>query len=499
MENTMKKYKLFIDGKWVESLSGKTFCSYDKANGAVVNEFSQAGAEDVNLACKAARKAFDSWSSMSGLTRAEYLIKIAKGIEKRRREMAEYESRETGKPIKDSYGFDIRVSAWAFEYFANLGKEIRGDVIPLIEGGDCSKDDFSFATYEPFGVAAIIAPYNFPLHLMSRSLAPALAAGNTCVIKASSITPSTTAILGEIFEEVGLPAGVVNIVHGQGSLVGNAMVSHEEVDVIGFTGSEMVGRELMRLSADAPVIKKCILELGGKGPVIVEPDADLEIAADAQINGFTFNQGEVCCAMTRLIVHEDVKEAYLKILKSKCAQIKIGPPLDEGTQMGCLISEKHLESVDNYVKEAVSQGAEIFCGGKRFSEGACANGAYYEPTILTGIRPDMRIWKEEVFGPVLSVVTYRDTQEALRLANDTKFGLGSNIFTKDLRKAYQMAKKINAGMVWVNMGNGMHMAAPFGGNKNSGMGREYGSYGLHEYMKVKNNTWRMTTREGDVI
>lgn len=495
----MKKYKLFIDGKWVEALSGKTFCSYDKADGSVVNEFSQAGKEDVDLACRAARKAFDGWSSMSGRTRAGYLIRIAEGIEKRRRELAEYESRETGKPIKDSYGFDIRVSAWAFEYFADLGKEIRGDVIPLVEGGDCSKDDFSFATYEPFGVAAIIAPYNFPLHLMSRSLAPALAAGNTCVIKASSITPSTTAALGEIFEEAGLPAGVVNIIHGQGGLAGNAMVSHEEVDIIGFTGSEAVGRELMKLSADAPVIKKCILELGGKGPVIVEPDADLEIAADAQINGFTFNQGEVCCAMTRLIVHEDVKEEYLNILKTRCEQIQIGLPLDEETQMGCLISEKHLESVDSYVKEATEQGAELLCGGKRFSKGACAGGAYYEPTILTGIRSDMRIWKEEVFGPVLSVITYRDTKEALRLANDTRFGLGSNIFTRDLRKAYQMARKINAGMVWVNMGNGMHMAAPFGGNKNSGMGREYGSYGLHEYMKVKNNSWRMTTREGEVI
>lgn len=495
----MNTYKLYIDGKWVEAVSGETFRSYDKADGTVVNEFSKAGEEDVNLACQAARNAFEGWSSLSGKTRAGYLVKIAEGIEKRRRELAEYESRETGKPIKDSYGFDIRVSAWAFEYFADLGKEIRGDVIPLMEGGDCSKDDFSFATYEPFGVAAIIAPYNFPLHLMTRSLAPALAAGNTCVIKASSITPSTTAVLGEVFEEAGLPAGVVNIIHGLGSQIGNVLATHEDVDIIGFTGSEAVGRELLKLSASSPVIKKCILELGGKGPVIVESDSDLEMAADAQINGFTFNQGAVCCAMSRLIVHEDVKDEYLRILKTRCSKIRIGFPLDETTEMGCLISEKHLKAVDRYVKEAVEEGATVLCGGKRFTGETCTNGPYYEPTILTEVRPDMRIWKEEVFGPVLSVIAYRDTKEAIRLANDTRFGLGANIFTRDLRKAYQMSKRINAGMVWVNMGNGMHMATPFGGNKNSGMGREYGSYGIHEYMKVKNNSWRMTTKEGELI
>lgn len=488
----MKRYQLYIDGMWVDSSDGKTFFSYDKSDGSVVNEFSQATAADVAAACKAARKAFDGWSSLDGGTRADYLVKIADGIKKRRRAMAEAETKEVGKPIKDSYGFDIRVSAWAFDYFAGLGREIRGDVIPLVAGGDCSKDDFSFATYEPFGVAAIIAPYNFPLHLMTRSLAPALAAGNTCVIKASSMTPSTTAMLGEVFEEAGLPAGVVNIIHGQGGTTGNALASNEEVDIIGFTGSESVGRELLKLSADAPVLKKCILELGGKGPVIVEPDADLSLAADAQINGFTFNQGEVCCAMTRLIIHETVKNRYLEILKERCEGLRIGLPMDEETQMGCLISESHLESVDRYVKEGIEAGARLVCGGKRYMEGLCSKGAYYEPTILDGVRPDMRIWRDEVFGPVLSVITYSDTEEALRLANDTRFGLGSNIFTRDLKKAYQMAKKINAGMVWVNMGNGMHMAAPFGGNKNSGMGREYGIYGLREYMKVKNNTWCMT-------
>jgi len=488
----MKKFKLFIDNEWRDSSDGKTFKSFNKADGTEVNEFSQATVEDVDAACKAARKAFPAWAELDGETRAEYLIKIAQIIKRRQREMAEFESMETGKPIRESYNFDIRVSAWAFEYFANLGKEIKGDVIPLVKGGDCNAGDFSFVTYEPYGVAAIIAPYNFPAHLMTRSLAPALAAGNTCVIKASSLTPTTAAILGEIFEEAGLPKGVVNVIHGQGSTVGNALVAHPDVEIVGFTGSEAVGRELLRISANAPIIKKCVLELGGKGPVIVEPDANLELATTAQINGFTFNQGEVCCAMTRAILHESIYDKYLSMLKEKCEAIKIGYPLNEDTQMGCLISESHLEKVDNYVKEAVAAGAKILCGGKRYTEGVCAKGPYYEPTVLTDITPDMRVWKEEVFGPVLCVTKYSDTEEAIAMANDTTFGLGSNIFTENLKKAYHMSKRINAGMVWVNMGNGMHMATPFGGNKNSGMGREYGTYGIHEYLRAKNNMWRMT-------
>lgn len=488
----MKLYRLYINGEWKDAQDGKTFISYNKADNQPVNEFAQSTKEDVDLACKAARDAFPVWSSLDGVTRAEYLNRVSELILQRRREMAEFESMETGKPISETYNFDIRVAAWAFSYFADLAKEIKGDVIPLVKGGDCSADDFDFVTYEPYGVAAVIAPFNFPAHLMTRSLAPALAAGNTCVIKASSMTPTSVAILGEIFEEAGLPKGTVNIVQGPGGTVGGYLVGNPEVDVVGFTGSETVGRSLLRISADAPVIKKCVLELGGKGPAIVEPDADLENAAEAQINGFTFNQGEVCCAMTRLIVHEDVETQYLRILKEKCEAIRIGYPLDESTQMGCLISEKHLEEVDHYVKEAVTAGAELVCGGERYSEGVCSAGPYYKPTIVRNVTEDMPIWSDEVFGPVLAVTTYRNSDEALKKANNTNFGLGSNIFTRDLKKAFLMSKKINAGMVWVNMGNGMHMAAPFGGNKNSGMGREYGTYGIHEYLKVKNNMWKMS-------
>jgi acyl-CoA reductase-like NAD-dependent aldehyde dehydrogenase len=488
----MKHFKLYINGKWIESAEKKKFVSKNKANADDVNSFEQASASDVDAACNAARSAFSVWSSLDGGSRSEYMMKIAAAIMKRRREMAEFESMETGKPIRESFNFDIRVSAWAFEYFAALAREIRGDIIPMIKGGDCDPDDFNFVTYEPYGVAAVIAPFNFPLHLMTRSLAPALAAGNTCILKASSFTPSTTAILGEICDEVELPAGVINIVHGLGSQVGNALVGNKEVDIVGFTGSEATGRELLRISANSPVIKKCLLELGGKGPVIVEPDADLDLAVEAQMNGFTFNQGEVCCAMTRVIIHKSVAEKYLAMLKKRCEAVKIGYPLDEDAEMGCLISEEHLQKVERYVVDAISSGAKLLCGGKRYTEGVCANGPYYQPTVLTNVEREMSVWREEVFGPVLSVTTYEDTNSAVEMANDTNFGLGSNIFTKDLKKAYKMAKKINAGMVWVNMGNGMHMATPFGGNKNSGIGREYGIYGIREYLKPKSNTWCMT-------
>lgn len=482
----MKKYLQYINNQWIEN--EKTFISYNKANGQAVNEFSTATREDVDAACRAARAATKVWAGLDAEARAEYMLKAAAIMKRRQREMAELEAAETGKPVYDTYHFDTRVSIWAFEYFANLAREIKGEVIPL---GDINFRDFDFVTYEPYGVAAIIAPYNFPLHLLTRSLAPALAAGNTCVMKAASATPSTTAVLAEIFEEAGFPAGSVNILHGSGSEIGSAMASHREVDVIGFTGSETVGRELMRLAASSPIIKKCVLELGGKGPAIVEPDADLDIATTAQIEGFTFNQGEVCCAMTRVILHEDVYDRYLELLAKKCSEIKIGDPLDYETRMGALISEEQLQKVDNYVKEAVANGASVYYGGRRCTEGSCKNGPFYMPTIITDVSADSRICQEEVFGPVLSVLKYKTTEEAIEIANNTTFGLGANIFTENLKKAYWIGQRLNAGSVWVNLPNGMHMACPFGGNKNSGQGREYGTYGLHEYLKIKNNMWRM--------
>ena len=486
----MKNYKLFINNEWKNSSSGKTFLSYDKGNGDVVSQLAEATVGDADLACKAARAAFNSgvWTDLDADKRAEYMLKVAEILKRRAAEFATIESRETGKPIKETTNFDIPVSIWAFEYFANTGREVKGEVIPV---GDINNRAFDFVTYEPFGVALVIPPFNFPLHLLTRSLCPALAAGNTCVVKASSATPTTAIMLAEVFEEAGVPAGVYNAVNGSGKVLGNALAVHRDVDIIGFTGSEKIGRELMRRSSESEIIKKCILELGGKGPAIVEPDSDIDIATTCQIEGFTFNQGQVCCAITRVILHEDIYDEYLEKLAEKCSRIKIGYQLNEDTDMGAIITEAHLQKIEKYVADAVEAGAKIYYGAKRITEGECKKGPFYSPTIITDITTDMPIWREEVFGPVLCVIKYRNLNDAVELANDTTFGLGANVFTEDLKKAYWTAKKLNAGSVWVNLPNGMHMGCPFGGNKNSGMSREYGTAGLHEYMKIKNNMWRM--------
>lgn len=487
----MKHFQLFINNQWIDAESGQTFKSVNPANKQYVAELSAASAKDVEKACTAARNAFESdvWSELGGDKRAEYMLKVAAIMKRRAREFAEYEAMETGKPISETINVDIPYSIWAFEYFANLAREVRGEVIPI--NGNPGRNIFNYVTHEPYGVVAVISPYNFPLHLMTRSLCPALAAGNTSVCKASATTPSTAALLAEVIEEAGFPVGVVNVIHGLGSVCGEALASNREVDIIAFTGSVEVGRKLMHYSADSPVMKKTLLELGGKGPSIVEPDCDMELATNAQLEGFTFNQGEVCCAMTRLLIHEDIYHEFLALLVKKANALKMGDTLDETTQLGSLISDKHLETVDRYVQEAVAAGAKVVCGGERYTAPPCDQGSYYKPTILVDVEPSMKCFREEIFGPVLVVKKYKTLEEAIALANDTDFGLGANIFTQDLKKAYWVARKINAGSIWVNMANGSMMSCPFGGTKNSGLGREYGVVGLHEYLKVKNNMWMM--------
>jgi len=351
-------------------------------------------------------------------------------------------------------------------------------------------------TYEPYGVAAIISPYNFPLHLMTRSLAPALMAGNTCVCKASSITPTTLAMMAEAFHEAGVPEGVLNVIHGRGSVCGDEITRNKEVDIVGFTGSEEVGRELLRASADSQLMKKVVLELGGKGPMIVFPDSDIEVATDASVIGFCKNQGEVCSAITRLILHKDIYDEYLDMLVKKVTSLKMGPTLEDTTEFGTLISPEHLKSVDNDVKKAVEQGAKIRCGGKQYTEGSCAKGSYYEPTILEDVSPDMECFQKEIFGPVLTVTKFETAEEGIDLANNTMFGLGANVFSGNMKRAYWVSKKLNAGSVWINMCYGAQMSCPFGGNKNSGQGREYGTAGLKEYLRIKNNCWGVRD-EGD--
>lgn len=487
----MKTYNLLIGNQWVAPEGGQYFEPINPATGEPLAKVASATANDVRKACSVAREAFPAWRDMDPNDRAEILIRVAEGITRREKEFAEMESKDAGKPIAETMGFDIRFSAYAFEYFAGIAREVHGDVIPVKNG--LKRGLFDFTTYEPYGVVAVISPFNYPLHLLTRSLAPALAAGNTCVCKASSMTPVTTAMLGEVMLEAGMPAGVVNIISGAGSVCGEALASDENVDVIAFTGSETVGRRLIELSAQSPVIKKTILELGGKGPVIVEPDCNMDSAVQCMVLGLCSNQGQVCCATTRLYLHESIYDEFLEKLSRAVSSLKIGDPLDPATEMGTLISRKQREAVHRFVQSAVESGARVVCGGKPYEEGDCKNGSFYMPTILDHVKQDDPCVQQEIFGPVLCVQSYRDIDEAIRLANDTRFGLGANIFTSDYRTAYFAAQKINAGSVWVNMPNGSQMNCPFGGNKNSGIGREYGMDGLKEYMRIKNNMWNMRT------
>lgn len=489
----MKRFGLFINNEWRESSDGKYITSYSPATGEALAEVAAATEEDVNDACTAARNASKNvWANMDPHKRADLMLAVASIMKRREKELAEYEAMDTGKPISETMGFDIPFSIYAFEYFANIAREIQGQVIPIKNGHE--REIFDFTTYEPYGVVAVISPFNYPLHLLTRSMCPALAAGNTVVCKASIMTPITTSILGEIFIEAGFPPGVVNIVSGPGDIVGEALASNKDVDVIAFTGSESVGRRLLELSARSPLIKKPLLELGGKGAAIVESDCDVESTVNSLVLGLCSNQGEVCCAISRLYLHEDIYDEFLQKLVAAMNSLKLGNILDPETQIGSLISKGHLERVDSYVKEAIKEGARLLCGGERYTVPPCEKGNWYKPTILDNVKRNARCVREEIFGPVLVVEKYGDLQDAVDMANDTYFGLGANIFTTDYRSAYWAASKLNAGSVWVNMPNGSEMNCPFGGNKNSGLGREYGVIGLHEYLKVKNNMWNMSRK-----
>lgn len=480
----MKHYKLMIGNQWIDAEGGKTFMSYNPCNGEPIAEMAFASDRDVEKASLAARGAFDSgiWSGLSPDERGVYLHRIADIMERRFEELCRWEAMDTGKPISECRLIDIPLSIRAFRFHADAMKSIRGQVINI--PGDVK---FDYVTYEPFGVVACISPWNFPLHLLTRSICPALAAGNTIICKASTLTPITAQILGEIFIEAGVPAGVYNAVSGSGGIVGEAFLSSDHINVVALTGSEEVGRRLMEASSQAKRIKKLVLELGGKSASIVEADCHFEGAVNGVTLGFCMNQGEVCCSTSRLLLADDIYEPFMEALIKKVSAIRIGDSLDEQTQMGSLIDKAQQESVIYHIKEAVEQGARIRCGGYALTEAPFDQGAYYVPTIIDNVTPEMTIFHKEIFGPVLAVTRYKTLDEAIELANATSFGLGAAIFSENPRKLFQTAKKLDAGTVWMNTSAMSNIESPFGGNKNSGLGREDGIEGLMEYLKVKNH------------
>jgi betaine-aldehyde dehydrogenase len=476
---TPRKYQLFIDGQWVDAASGKTFETPNPATGATLAEVAEGDKEDIDKAVAAARRAFEGkWSKMSARDRGRLIYKLAQLIESRTQELAALETADNGKPIKESTYIDIPGVVENFEYFAGWATKIEGETIPV------AGQMFNYTLREPVGVCGQIIPWNFPLLMAAWKLAPALAAGNTVVLKPAEQTPVGAMELAKLIQEAGFPDGVVNIVPGFGETAGAALAAHPDVDKIAFTGSTEVGKIIARAAADN--LKKVSLELGGKAPNIVFADADMEQAVSGAMMGIFFNQGQVCCAGSRLFLHEEVKEEFLSRFQERAARVKVGDPMDAATQMGPQVSEEQLDRIKGYVDIARGEGATVLAGGcPPQLEGDFQKGYFFQPTIFGDVQNTMRVAREEIFGPVTSVITFKDEDDLIKQANDTIYGLSAGIWTKDITRAHRFARAIRAGTVWINTFNMFSAASPFGGYKQSGYGREMGRHALDLYTQVK--------------
>jgi len=477
--NTPRKYQLFIDGKWVDAESGKTFTTPNPATGENLAEVSEADKADIDKAVNAARRAFEGkWSKISARDRGRILYKLSKLIEEHSSELAALETADNGKPIKESTYVDLPQVAENFEYFAGWATKIEGETIPV------PGQMFNYTLREPVGVCGQIIPWNFPLLMAAWKLAPALAAGNTVVLKPAEQTPVTAMELGKLIQEAGFPEGVVNIVPGYGETAGAALAAHPGIDKIAFTGSTEVGKLIAKAAAEN--LTKVSLELGGKAPNIVFADADMDQAVSGAMMGIFFNQGQVCCAGSRLFVEEKVKDEFLEKLKARASRINVGDPMDQGTQMGPQVSEEQLSRIKSYVDVAQKEGATMLAGGESPKlDGAFQNGYFFQPTIFSDVNNQMRVAQEEIFGPVVSVITFRDEDDLIKQANDTIYGLSAGIWTRDITRAHRFAKEIKAGVVWINTFNMFNAASPFGGFKQSGYGREMGKHALEMYTHIK--------------
>jgi aldehyde dehydrogenase (NAD+) len=456
------RYNLFIGGKFVEPHSGKWFETLNPATEETLAEIAEADAEDVDRAVKAARQAYEkTWRKISASDRSKYIFRIARLIQEKARALAVVETMNGGKPIKESRDVDIPLAAAHFFYYA----------------GWADKLEYAFPNrnVQPLGVAGQIIPWNFPLLMAAWKIAPALAAGNTVVLKPAETTSITSMMLAEIIQEADLPPGVVNIISGAGQ-TGAALVSHDDVDKVAFTGSTEVGKRIQRAIAGSK--KKLTLELGGKAPNIVFEDAPIDQAVEGIINGIYFNQGHVCCAGSRLFVQESVVEPVLRKLRERIQTLRVGNPLDKNTDVGAINSRAQLEKIQELVDCGVEEGAEMF-------QSACtlpARGYWFAPTFFTGVSQSSRIAQEEIFGPVLSVLTFRTPEEALEKANNTPYGLSAGVWTEKGSRILKMASKLRAGVIWANTYNKFDPTSPFGGYKESGFGREGGLHGLAPYV-----------------
>ncbi|MFT4413040.1 aldehyde dehydrogenase family protein [Fredinandcohnia humi] len=467
--------KLYINGEFVESVSGKTFESYNPATGEVLATVYESGPEDIDRAVKAARKAFDEgpWSKMSAAQRSRLMYKLADLMELHKDELAQLETLDNGKPIRETSNADIPLSIEHMRYYAGWSTKIVGQTIPV------NGPFFNYTRHEAVGVVGQIIPWNFPLLMSMWKLGAALATGCTIVLKPAEQTPLSVLYLAELIEEAGFPAGVINIVPGFGETAGQPLVDHQQVDKIAFTGSTEVGKLIMERASKS--LKRVTLELGGKSPNIILPDADLSKAIPGALNGVMFNQGQVCCAGSRVFIQKKQFDNVVADMVSHAEKIKQGSGIHADTEIGPLVSIEQQNRVLGYIEKGLNEGAELLVGGtKPYDE-----GYFVSPTIFANVKDEMTIAKEEIFGPVISAMPYDDLDELIARANNSEYGLAAGVWTRDVAKAHYIASNLRAGTVWVNCYNAFDAASPFGGYKQSGIGREMGSYALNNYTEVK--------------
>jgi len=480
----VRQTQLLIDGKWVPSKSGKTFEDIDPSTGDVIAHVAEGDAADIDEAVKAARRAFESgpWPRMSARERGKLLLALADRIEANAQELAALEVLDNGKPIREVLAADIPLVVGTFRYYAGWADKIAGETLP-VENPD---QFFCYTRREPVGVCGQIIPWNFPMLMVAWKWAPALACGNTVVLKPAEQTPLTALRLGELAMEAGFPPGVINIVNGFGETAGDALVKHPGVDKIAFTGEYRTAQIIMANAA--PTLKRLTFELGGKSPNIVFADADMEQAVQGAVDGIFFNQGEVCCAGSRLFLEQKIHDEFVDRLVARAKARRLGDPFDPQTEQGAQVSKEQFDKILKYIEIGKTQDkARCVAGGERFGD----RGYFIRPTVFTNVRNDMRIAQEEIFGPVVAVLPFRDERELVREANTTIYGLAAAIWTKDIGRAHALAASIRAGTVWVNCYNTFDPAAPFGGYKYSGMGRECGREALEHYTEVKTVWVRM--------
>jgi aldehyde dehydrogenase (NAD+) len=469
--------QLFINNEWRSSSSGKTMPVVNPATEEVIAEVPSADKADVDLAVAAARAALAGpWSKLSARERGRLVRRLGERLMERADDVARLETLHNGKPISESRQIEIPAAAECFEYYGGWSDKVMGETIPV------KGNHLTYTLREPVGVVAAIVPWNFPLLLAAWKVAPALACGNVVIVKPASQTPLTALALGELAMEVGFPPGVLNVVTGAGSTVGQALVEHPAIDKIAFTGDTSTGRSIMRGAADT--LKKITLELGGKSPNIVLADADMDAAIRGATIGIFYGKGEVCAAGSRLLVERSIKDEFLDKLAARAKKMVPGDPLDPKTRYGAISSRKQLDTVLRYIESGKIEGATLLAGGTRADIGT-GKGYFVQPTVFSDVKPSMTISREEIFGPVLAAIDFADLDEAIATANDTPYGLAAGVWTRDIKKAHYVARQLQAGTVWVNTYNVYDTAAPFGGYKQSGFGREMSAHALEHYTQIK--------------